>query len=228
MHYSTFVLIVYRQILPCSIGVVSINGGFWTVQIVVVQWIYEQVQVRLQKCFWRVHSCQSLVIHCSCVAVPFVYCKEKGPRSVAHWLDFLHVPLLTTCTFVTIWLLALTLVVCVLHMFVLVFVLLMLRMCHCLTCSFHLTTDHALLTMLQQANLITREEREGLTDPNDVAKIQSSKSSKVMDDTACIMRKFKHQRFQKASSFLSGMQTTSSTHLYYAMLCYAIRWSISM
>ena len=108
--------------------------------------------------------------------------------------------------------------VCVLHMFVLVFVLLMLRMCDCLTCSFHLTTDHALLTILQQAKLITREESEGLTDPSDVAKIQSSKSSKVMDDTACIMRTFKHQRFQKASSFLSGMQTTSSIYL-----CYAIR-----
>ena len=170
----------------------------------------DKYNIRLPKGRWNVHSSWSCG---DSVLVVWLLCTART-KVLELWciglISFLF-PSSQVVHLLTVSVLALTLVVYVLHVFS--SLCLAYAVCNYPSCPCYPTADHALLTKLQQANLITSEEREGLTDPSDVAKVQSSKSAEVMDDTAHIMRKFKHQRFQRASSFLSGTQSTSFIHL---------------
>ena len=67
---------------------------------------------------------------------------------------------------------------------------------------FPLFTANAFLNELQQADLITSEEWEELSDINDVVAVQSGKSTAVMTKTADVLRRL---GFEKESRLLSGI-----------------------
>ena len=66
------------------------------------------------------------------------------------------------------------------------------------------------LAELQQADLITSQECEGLYNQSIVVKVQSGKSPEVQDETAFIL---KRNGFEKESHFLAGKQTQPLIHV---------------
>ena len=86
-------------------------------------------------------------------------------------------------------------------------------MCNCPPCPFSRLSP--VLAELQQADLITSEECNGLSDPSDVVRIQRVKSPKVMAKTADVL---KRHRFESSSKLLAGKQSgPSSICLYYVV-----------
>ena len=78
-------------------------------------------------------------------------------------------------------------------------------MCDCPPCPFSPLSP--VLAELQQADLITSEECEGMDDPSDVVGVQSGKSPKVLSKSADVLRK---HGFEKQSNLLAGKQTQPS------------------
>ena len=81
-------------------------------------------------------------------------------------------------------------------------------MCDCSRCPFSPLSP--VLAELQQADLITSEECEGMDDPSDVVGVQRGKSPEVQAKTADILRR---HGFEKKSIFLAGKQTQPLIHV---------------
>ena len=79
------------------------------------------------------------------------------------------------------------------------------------------------LANLQQADLITSEECEGLSDISYVVKVQAtkSKSPEVIAKTADVLRR---HDFESKSKLLAGRQSSPSS----ICLCYVVQWSLLM
>ena len=71
--------------------------------------------------------------------------------------------------------------------------------CDCPPCP--LSPLSPVLAELQQADLITSEECEGLCDSSRVVRVQSGKSPEVLTKTADVLRR---HGFEKESTHLSG------------------------
>ena len=80
-------------------------------------------------------------------------------------------------------------------------------MCNCPPCPL----SPPVLAELQQADLITSEECEGMYDSSDVVRVQSGKSPEVQSKTADVLRR---HGFEKESMLLSGKQTQPLIHVY--------------
>ena len=80
--------------------------------------------------------------------------------------------------------------------------------CDCPPCPFSPLSVQAVLAELQQADLITSEDCEGLSD---VVSIQSDKSDEVMGYSAVVP---KRHGFEEESRLLAGKQTYSSVCQY--------------
>ena len=80
--------------------------------------------------------------------------------------------------------------------------ILCVQMCDCL-----FSPLLPVLAELQQADLITSEECEGLVYPSHVVRVQSGKSVEVIGKCAVV---FKRHGFEKESRLLAGKQTYSS------------------
>ena len=75
--------------------------------------------------------------------------------------------------------------------------------------------DHSLLSLpvlaqLQQANLITNEECEGLWHLSGVVEVQSNKSPEVLTKTADVLRR---HGIEEESNLLTGNQTQTLVHV---------------
>ena len=81
-------------------------------------------------------------------------------------------------------------------------------MCDCPPCP--LSPLSPVLAELQQADLITSEECEGLYDSSGVVFVQSGKSPEVRIKTADVLRR---HGFQKESNLLTGKQTLPLIHV---------------
>ena len=93
-----------------------------------------------------------------------------------------------------------------------------------LTSLFLLSTVKAVLTELQQADLISSEECKRLPvwyDMSDVVDVQKGKSPEVMFKTAEVLRR---NGFEKESTPLAGRQSSPSS----VCLCYVVQWSLLM
>ena len=75
-------------------------------------------------------------------------------------------------------------------------------MCDCPPCLF--SPLFPVLAELQQADLITSEECEGLSDCSEVVEVQERKSADVIARTADV---FRRRGFEKESEHLEGKQT---------------------
>ena len=75
---------------------------------------------------------------------------------------------------------------------------------------FLLSTAFAFLDELQQADLITSEECEELSDISDVVAVQSGKSPAVMTKTTAVLRRL---GFEKESRLLTGTYILVQSHL---------------
>ena len=69
---------------------------------------------------------------------------------------------------------------------------------------------HAVLAELQQADLISSEESEGLSLLSEVVRVQSVKSPEVMAKTADVL---KRHGFEEESNLLAGKQTQPLIHV---------------
>ena len=81
-------------------------------------------------------------------------------------------------------------------------------MCDCPPCPFSPLSP--VLAELQQADLITSQECEGLYNQSIVVKVQSGKSPEVQAETADIL---KRNGFEKESRLLAGKQTQPLIHV---------------
>ena len=90
-----------------------------------------------------------------------------------------------------------------------------------LTSLFLLSTVKAVLAELQQADLISSEECEGLHHISGVVDVQKGKSPEVMSKTAEVLRR---HGFEKESTPLAGRQSRPSS----ICLCYVVQWSLLM
>ena len=81
-------------------------------------------------------------------------------------------------------------------------------MCDCPPCPFSPVSP--VLAELQQADLITSQECEGLYNQSVVVRVQSGKSPKVQAETADILSR---NGFEKESSLLAGKQTQPFIHV---------------
>ena len=81
-------------------------------------------------------------------------------------------------------------------------------MCDCPPCP--LSPLSPVLAELQQADLITSEECEGLDDSSGVVIVQSGKSPEVQSKTADVLRR---HGFEEESSLLTGKQTLPLIHV---------------
>ena len=77
------------------------------------------------------------------------------------------------------------------------------------------------LAELQQADLITSEECEGLTCPSDVVEVQHAKSLEVMLKTADLLRR---HGFEEVPKLLAGRQSRPSAVC--LCTCSVVRWSV--
>ena len=77
-------------------------------------------------------------------------------------------------------------------------------MCDCPSCPLSPLSVQAVLAELQQADLITSEECEGLSDPSEVVEVQGRKPADVIAKTADVLRR---HGFEKESKLLEGKQT---------------------
>ncbi len=83
--------------------------------------------------------------------------------------------------------------------------------CDCPPCPLSpLSPVLAVRAELQQADLITSEECEGLRNSRHVVRVQSVKSSEVQSKTADVLRR---HGFEKESTLLSGKQTQPLIHV---------------
>ena len=80
--------------------------------------------------------------------------------------------------------------------------------CDCPPCP--LSPLSPVLAELQQADLITSEECEGLRNSRDVVRVQSGKSSEVQSKTAEVLRR---HGFEKEPTHFSGKQTQPLIHV---------------
>ena len=69
---------------------------------------------------------------------------------------------------------------------------------------------------LQQVDLITSEECEGMDDPSDVVAVQSGKSPQVQTKTANVLRR---HGFVDESNLLAGKQTQPLIHFPSSCAC---------
>ena len=90
-----------------------------------------------------------------------------------------------------------------------------------LTSLFLLSTVKAVLAELQQADLISSEECEGLQDISGVVRVQKGKSPEVMFKTVKVLRRY---GFDEESKPLAGRQSRPSS----ICLCYVVQWSLLM
>ena len=74
-------------------------------------------------------------------------------------------------------------------------------MCDCPPCSLSPLSVQAVLGELQQGDLISSEECEGLSDPSDVVEVLGRKSADVIAKTADVLRR---HGFEKESKLLEG------------------------
>ena len=81
-----------------------------------------------------------------------------------------------------------------------------LLLCGCPPCLFTPHSVPAILVVLQQASLITREECEKVDNPSYVVRIQSSKSPEVQTKTADVLRR---HGLEEEFNLLAGKQTQS-------------------
>ena len=81
-------------------------------------------------------------------------------------------------------------------------------MCDCPPCP--LSPLSPVLAELQQADLITSEECEGLYDSRGVVRVQSGKSPEVQSKTADVLRR---HGFEEESNLLTGKQTQPLIHV---------------
>ena len=81
-------------------------------------------------------------------------------------------------------------------------------MCDCPPCP--VAPLSPVLAELQQADLITSEECEGMDDPSDVVGVQRGKSPEVQTKTADILRRHGLEE----SNFLAGKQTRPLIHVH--------------
>ena len=81
-------------------------------------------------------------------------------------------------------------------------------MCDCPPCPFSPLSP--VLAELQQADLITSEECEGMDDPSDVVGVLSGKSPEVQAKSADVLRS---HGYEKESHFLAGKQTQPLIHV---------------
>ena len=79
-------------------------------------------------------------------------------------------------------------------------------MCDCPPCSL----SPPVLAELQQADLITSEECEGLDDSTHVVRVQRGKSPEVQSKTADVLRR---HGFEKESNLLTCKQTQPLIHV---------------
>ena len=77
------------------------------------------------------------------------------------------------------------------------------------------------LIELRLADLITREECNGLSDPSDVVEVQCVKSPAVMAKSGDVLRR---HGFESESKLLAGRQSSPSS----ICLCYVVQWSLLM
>ena len=89
-----------------------------------------------------------------------------------------------------------------LHCITLQLALYLMQICDCL-----FSPLLPVLAELQQADLITSEECEGMVYPSHVVRVQSGKSDEVMGKSAVVL---KRHGFEKESRLLAGKQTYSS------------------
>ena len=91
-----------------------------------------------------------------------------------------------------------------------------------LTSLFLLSTVEAVLAELQQADLISSEECEELSQHiSGVVRVQKGKSPEVMCETAEVLRR---HGFEKEFRLLAGRQSRPS----FICLCYVVQWSLFM
>ena len=90
-------------------------------------------------------------------------------------------------------------------------------MCDCPPCPFSPLSP--VLADLQQADLITSKECEGMDDPSDVVGVQRGKSPEVQAKTADVLRR---HGLVKESNFLAGKQTQPLIHVH--VVC--VQWSL--
>ena len=83
-------------------------------------------------------------------------------------------------------------------------------MCDCPPCPLSPHSVQAVLTELQQADLITSEECRGLYRPSLVVFVQSGKSPEVQSKTADVLRR---HGFEEESNLLAGKQTLPLVHV---------------
>ena len=83
-------------------------------------------------------------------------------------------------------------------------------MCDCPPCPLSPHSVQAVFAELQQANLITSEECEGLYKSSRVVFVQSGKSPEVQSKTADVLRR---RGFEKESNLLTGKQTLPLIHV---------------
>ena len=81
-------------------------------------------------------------------------------------------------------------------------------MCDCPSCPF--SSDQAVFAELQQANLITSEERRGLRYTSDLVEVQRVKSPDIVTKTAEVLSR---HGFEKESNLLAGKQTQPLIHV---------------
>ena len=92
--------------------------------------------------------------------------------------------------------------------------------CDCPPCPLSPHSVQAVLAELQQANLITSEECEGLYSPRGVVRVQSGKSPEVLTKTADVLRR---HGFEEESTHLSGKQTLTPSSM--CLWC-VVQWSL--
>ena len=83
-------------------------------------------------------------------------------------------------------------------------------MCDCPPCPLSPHSVQAVLAELQQADLITSEECEGLYYSRGVVRVQIGKSPEVQSKTADVLRK---HGFEEESNLLTGKQTQTLIHV---------------
>lgn len=76
------------------------------------------------------------------------------------------------------------------------------NVCMCLPCPFSPASTQAALAKLQEASLITPEERVMLNDVSDVVNVQKGKSPNVIAITVKVLRE---HGFQDESDLLAGI-----------------------
>ena len=84
------------------------------------------------------------------------------------------------------------------------------------SCPFSPLSVQTLFTELQEAGLITSEEFEKLSDPNDVVYVQSSKSPEIQANTADVLMRY---GLKEDSNLLASKQTPTLVSICACVCC---------